>query len=173
MKRRILALVIAMIPAIGHAQIQPVRAWIPGYMQTLSIDSLSAPFDMMASRGATFAAASAVFDELKIPMQVRDSAAGVIGNPSYIKMRNLAGMGMSRLLSCGSGMTGPNADSWRIYITVFAFVEGKGDDKSVLHVGFIGGAKDIDGASKDAVACATSGLFESTFADRVKKRLFR
>lgn len=169
----ILAFAVAMIPAVAHAQIQHVRAWIPGYMQTLSIDSLAAPFDIMASRGATFAAAAAVFDELKIPMQVRDSVAGVIGNASYIKMHNIAGMGMSRVLGCGSGMTGPNADTWRVYITVFAFVEAKGQDRSVLHVGFIGGAKDIDGASKDAVACATSGLFESNFADRVKKRLFK
>ena len=78
---------------------------------------------------------------------------------------------MSRLLNCGSGMTGPNADSWRIYISVFALVEGKGSDKSVLRVGFIAGAQDIQGASKDPVACGTTGIFETMFGDRVRKRL--
>ena len=111
------------------------------------------------------------FEELKIPVDTRDSNAGVVGNSRIIKLRSFGGAPMSRLLNCGSGMTGPNADSWRIYITVLAFVEGKGSDKSVLRVGFIAGAQDIQGASKDPVACGTTGAFEMMFADRVKKRL--
>ena len=45
--------------------------------------------------------------------------------------------------------------------------------QALRRVGFIAGAKDVDGASKDAVACGTSGTFESMFADRVKKRLLK
>lgn len=173
MRRLLPALTLLALAAPVTADGQPprIRVGVPGYVQPVSIDSLASTIDVAAPRGETFAAAVAVFEELKIPVDTRDSNAGVVGNSRIIKLRNFAGEPMSRLLNCGSGMTGPNADSWRIYISIFALVEGKGSDKSVLRVGFIAGAQDIQGASKDPVACGTTGIFETMFGDRVKKRL--
>ncbi|MEO7963923.1 MAG: hypothetical protein ABIT38_08445 [Gemmatimonadaceae bacterium] len=173
MKRFLLAIVLFGVPAMVHGQAPRVRAAVPGYQRSLSMDSLASAFDIVASRGATFAAAAAVFDELKIPVDSRDSVGGVVGNTHLVAMHRFGGKQMSSMLSCGNGMTGPNADAWRIYITVMAMIEEKGEDKTILRVGFIAGAKDVDGASKDAVACGTLGTFESMFADRVKKRLLK
>ena len=171
MRRLLPALALVATSVTAEAQTQRIRVGVPGYQQPLSIDSLASVIDIAAPKSETFAAATAVFEELKIPVDTRDSNAGVVGNSRIIKLRSFGGAPMSRLLNCGSGMTGPNADSWRIYITVLAFVEGKGSDKSILRVGFIAGAQDIQGASKDPVACGTTGAFEMMFADRVKKRL--
>jgi hypothetical protein len=171
MKRFLLALFLVVAPATTSAQAPRVRSAVPGYPRSLSMDSLASAVEILASKGAIFAAASAVFSDLKIPLGTHDSVGGIVGNGNLIKLHSLAGAPMSRLLNCGSGMTGPNADDWRIYISVFAMIEGKSDEKSVLRVGFIAGAKDVQGAAKDAVACGTTGVFESMFIDRVKKRL--
>lgn len=171
MRRLLLALAMLAPPAIAEGQPPRIRVGVPGFPQPLSIDSLASVFDIDAPKGAIFAASAAVLEELKIPVDSRDSVSGIIGNAHLVRMRNLAGKPMSRLLNCGSGMTGPNAESWRIHIAVFALVEGKGSEKSVLRVGFVAGAQDIAGSSKDPVACGTTGIFESMFADRVKKRL--
>lgn len=162
----------ALAPALAHAQVPKIRAAVPGYQTAVSLDSVATNVDILASRGALFAATSGVFEELKIPIDTRDSLQGIVGISRTDKMRSFAGMRMSQILDCGAGMTGLNADNWRIYMTVYAFVEGK-EDKSKLHVAFVAGAKDVEGASKDAVSCGSTGAFESMFADRVKKRLFK
>jgi hypothetical protein len=171
MRRLLLAMVLAVVPVIAGAQHSRVRVGLPGFPAPISIDSLASIVEIEAPRGKTFAAAEAVLKELKIAVDTRDSVQGVIGNSRLVQMRRLAGKPMSRFLNCGSGMTGQYADEWRIHIALFAIVEAKGPDKTILRTGFVAGAQDIQGASKDPVQCGTTGMFELDFAERVKKRV--
>ena len=56
-------------------------------------------------------------------------------------------------------------------ITALAFVDAKDSANTVLRVAMLGGAEDIQGSSKDPVACGSTGGFENFLFDRVKKRL--
>lgn len=165
----LLALAIAALPA--DAQASRFRFSVPGYQAPVLFDSVASVIEIDAPKGPTFNALSLVFQELKIPVDTRDSVSGLIGNPRITKMRNFAGAPMSRLLNCGYGMTGQHADNWRIYLTVLAVVEGRGSDRSTLRLAFIAGAQDMEGASKDAVMCATTGRLETMITDRVKDRV--
>lgn len=172
--RPILAPVLALIllaPSLAGAQLSRFRFSVPGYTSPVIFDSVATTVDIAAPRGATFGAVSAVLQELKIPTDNRDSLQGLIGNSRIAKMRNFAGTPMSRLLNCGSGMTGLHADAWRIYISLFVLVEPRGSDASTLRIAFIAGAQDVEGVSKDAVMCASTGALESMLTERVRKRL--
>lgn len=172
--RPILAQVLALIllsPSLADAQLSRFRFSVPGYTAPVIFDSVATTVSVPASRTATFGAVSAVLEELKIPVDNRDAQRGFIGNSRIAKMRNFAGAPMSRLLNCGSGMTGLHADAWRIYITLFVLVEPRGDDASTLRIAFIAGAQDVEGVSKDAVMCASTGALETMLTERVRKRL--
>ena len=157
--------------ATAAAQNVRVRIGVLGHSAPLAVDSLASAFDVAASRGATFAAVAAVLAELKVPIDTRDSARGMVGVMRIAKLRTFAGAPISRFLSCGNGIIGANADNWRIYITALAFVDAKDSANTVLRVAMVGGAEDIQGSSKDPVACGSTGGFENFVFDRVKKRL--
>ncbi|MEO6447403.1 MAG: hypothetical protein ABIZ91_15890 [Gemmatimonadaceae bacterium] len=158
-------------PVAVDAQHVRVRIGIPGHAAPVAVDSLASVFDIDASSGATFSAVETVLKDLKVPIDSRDSVRGLIGNMQLPKLRSFAGSPISRFLNCGSGITGANADNWRVYITAIAFIDKKDAATSTLRVAMVGGAQDIQGSSKDPVACGSTGGFESLLVDRVKKVL--
>ncbi len=166
----LLCLLLVRVPNV-QAQNWRVRIGVPGSAAPVAIDSLASVYEVSASRGATFAAVAKVLAELKVPIDTRDSSRGTVGVLQVATMRTFAGSPISRFLSCGSGMTGPNADNWRVYITALAFVDAKDSATTVLRVAMIGGAQDVQGSAKDPVACGSTGAFENVLFDRVRKRL--
>ena len=171
MPRLIIALAVLVAGQTARAQRSPLSISILGHLGPVSIDSLAIRVDVGASRGATFHAVTAVFADLKIPIDTRDSVRGIVGVANLAKMRTYANARISRYLDCGSGMTGANADDWRVYITTFAFVDAVDSSTTALRLAMVGGAREVAGNSTAPVACGSTGALESLIATRVQARL--
>ena len=165
------AAALAVIAPRAHAQNVRVRIGIIGHDGPVAVDSLATAVTIAAPRGVVFHQAAQVFAELKVQIDARDSVRGMVGVTSTPKMRQFAGRSISRWLNCGSGITGLNADNWRVYITAYAFVDAVDSASTTLRLAMVGGAQDVQGASTDPVACGSTGGFETMFADRVKSRI--
>ena len=169
--RTLLLAVLVALPHAATAQAAKVRLPIIGHPGPLSIDSLAAVTTLDAPVGQTYAAVSQLFAEYKVAVDVRDSVRGIVGTTSMARMRTFAGGRLSRILNCGSGMTGENADNWRVYLTIFALLEPADAGRTTLRIALVGGARDVAGNSTDPVACGTTGRFESQVFEQVKQRL--
>lgn len=142
---------------------QPYRARVrlPTHSQVIALDTLAIRTELAAPAAEVFAVTAAVLElELKIDLKTRDSTAGLVGNLELVKMRTLGRSPLSRYVSCGSGMTGLNADNYRIFLAVLAFVDPLPGNKTRLGVAVTAGAQDVQGNAKQPVACGSTGALE-------------
>jgi hypothetical protein len=137
----------------------------------MSLDSGSVAVTLPASAGAVFFAARQVFFELKIPTPIADSARGYLINGRFVKLRSLAGSPLSTHVDCGSGMTGPNADSFRVTMAFAALVDPISPNTSRLRLTVLAGAESTEGVSKGAVACASTGVLEERFLETIREKI--
>ena len=148
-------------PSSLSAQLYRARVWLPAYPNVIALDTIAIRTEFPAPRMETFRVTAAVMEtELKIDLKVRDSTAGVVGNMELVKMRSLGRTALSRYVSCGQGMTGPNADSYRVYLALIAFVDTVPDKGVRLSVALAGAAQDLQGSSKPPVKCSSTGALE-------------
>lgn len=158
----------------GQSRTQPIprlRASLPGFPDPVALDTVAQFREFRAPMGAVYTAAVATLKELDIPMAVQDSLHGIVGSLSYTKMRRLAGKQMSQSVSCGSGMTGPNADSYRIYLATMVMMEPTATGGTKVAIALVASAQDIQGSSKDPVPCGTSGFTETTIENAIRARV--
>jgi hypothetical protein len=154
-----------------NAQVARARVWPPGFATQVALDTVGLPVLIAAPVGKTYRAVVAAFEQLKIPLATLDSLNGMVGNSSIVQAHSLAGSQMSRWFNCGIGMTGPNADSYRLYIAVAALLDKVTADTTRLRIGMVAGAKDNQGNAKDPVACATSGGLEQKLVELIQTRV--
>lgn len=160
--RSIALTLLVAVPAVSQGQNYRARVRLPAYPAIIALDTMTVRLELPASRGEVFTVAAAALEtEFKIELRMRDSLAGVVGNLEVVKMRRLGRSPMSRYVSCGSGMTGPNADSYRIYLAIAAFVDSIGPGKSMLGVSLAAAAQDLQGSSKAPLMCGSTGALES------------
>ncbi|MHB1297642.1 MAG: hypothetical protein ACYC0B_03855 [Gemmatimonadaceae bacterium] len=170
--RRVIAVVLLLLANQSlEAQQRRVRIGIIGHRGPVAVDSLATIVTINGSTGATYRALAQVFAELKIPVDVQDSTRGLIGVTNVRRMGTFGNARISRYLNCGSGMTGLNADNWRVEVTALAFLEKADSATTTLRLAMVGGAQDVAGSSTIPVACGTTGVFESVVTERVKARL--
>ena len=118
--------------------------------------------------GELLAALRATFAEYGIPVTVDLPARGQVGNPDFYRARQFLGKSMVELVSCGSTMTGPNAATYRIYMSLVATVRAQPAGGSTVGLLFTASARDIaGGTSVDRLPCGSTGLLENRFLDRV------
>lgn len=168
---RSLPLLLALAGAALFTQGSRARIAVAGHNGTISVDSIASRFPVAASRAVTFHAAAQAMLELNIKPATRDSLRGTVGIANLAHRGTFARRPIREFLDCGMGIMGANADNWRVYITAYAFVERADSASTTLRVAIIGGARDTGGVSTDAVACASTGRFETMFAERVKGRI--
>ena len=165
----------AQLPGQARAQ-QPtvrLRTALPGYPDPIALDTVANYTEMKAAPGVVFNAAVEAFKTLDIPVTVRDSIHGTVGNLGWIKLRQLAGKTMSTSFNCGSGMTGPNADAYRLTIAAVVMIDALPNGNSRVGVALVGSAQDVQGASKDPVACGSNGYTEGRIEALVRAKLTR
>ena len=150
---------------------RPAGVRLPGHPATMPLDSGGVNVTLAASAGAVFFAARQVFFELQIPMPMADSARGYLINGRFIKLRSLAGSPLSTYLNCGAGMTGPNADSFRVTMAIAALIDSTGPSTSRLRLNLLAGAESTEGVSKSAIACASSGLLENRVLRTIRAKI--
>lgn len=153
------------------AQYARARVWPPGFPTQVALDTIAVPVMIAAPVGKVYSAVIAAFDEYKIPIVTKDSANLMVGNSEITQMHRFAGSTLSLWFNCGMGMTGPNADTYRLYIAIAALLDRMSADTTRLRIGLIAGAKDMQGNAKDAVGCATSGRLEQKLVESIQARV--
>jgi hypothetical protein len=78
---------------------------------------------------------------------------------------------METLINCGSGMTGPNASSFRIHMSLLTDVNPDGKGGTKLQTTLIATGQDVTGGSADQIPCGTTGRIELMLLNRVKAAL--
>jgi hypothetical protein len=116
-------------------------------------------------------AVKSVYAELDIPLAVDNPATHQLGNANFAKSRVLGGHPMSEFVDCGSGMTGPKAATYRIYISLLTQVSGNADGTTTVQATFVPMGQDVSAGSSDRIPCGSTGRFEQFFLDRVKATL--
>jgi hypothetical protein len=166
-----LALLVASSAAAQTARFPTIAVGLPGYVGAIRLDTGGVRRDMPGSAADVFRATRAAFEALKIPVQEFDSTRTFLYNSEFVRMRTLMGSRMSELLNCGQGFTSANADVYRITMAIAAFVEPVDAQRSRLRIAFAAGGRSVEGASKDPVPCATTGLLESRIEEFVRNRV--
>jgi hypothetical protein len=108
-----------------------------------------------------------VYADWDIPLAVENTSTRQLGNQNFVKTRQVAGRSMTQLVDCGSGMTGPKAATYRIYMSLLTDVipDGKGGTK--LQTTFVPMGQDVAGGSTDRIPCGTTGRLEQMLLDQV------
>jgi hypothetical protein len=112
-----------------------------------------------------------VYADLDIPVVFENPSGRQLGNPNFFKMRQIGGRSMTEFVDCGSGMTGPKAATYKIYISLLTMVIPDGKGGTTVQTTFVPTGQDMTGASTDRIPCGTTGRFEQFFLDRIKATL--
>ena len=126
---------------------------------------------IVAPPAAVWLAAKKVYADLDIPLAVENTSTHQMGNPNFFKSRTFAGEPMSQLVDCGSGMTGPKAATYRIYISLLTSIATDGKGGTTVQTTFVPMGQDISAGSADRIPCGSTGRFEANFVDRIQKTL--
>ena len=168
---RTLGIIAIAAPALA-AQPPRLRVKFPAFPVEIALDTLVFARERIdAPAGETFAAVRAVYTDLKIPRDVADSTNRQMGAFRFTRSYTLGNERLSVYFNCGSGLTGANADSWRVTIAIASYVQRSAEGKTTLGTGVVAQAQDMGGVSKEPVTCGSTGLLESRIVDLVKRRL--
>ena len=78
------------------------------------------------------------------------------------------GRPMTELVSCGSGITGPNAASFRIFMSILVTTKADASGGTAVAVLFQATARDVQqGTSNDRLVCRSSGRVEQLLLERI------
>ena len=109
---------------------------------------------------------------IEVPVTLSDVNALRFGNADFYRARNFAGKPMVQLLQCGTSMTGQNAATFRIYMSLVTTVVPDGPSHAKAAVLFVATARDIaESASNYRVPCGSTGLLEQLLLDRIGEYL--
>lgn len=108
------------------------------------------------------------YADLGIPVRERSDAARILGNARFVLSRRLGETPLSRYLECGSSLTGPFADRYRVEMLIrTAVVPGDGGGAR-LESYLEASARNPEGGSNTGVACASTQRLEREIARRVR-----
>ena len=108
-----------------------------------------------------------VYGDWEIPLTIENTSTRQIGNANFYRVRQMAGESMAKFVDCGSGMTGPKALTYRIYISLLTDVIPDGKGGTRLQATFVAMGQDVAGGSTDRIPCGTTGRLEQLLLDRV------
>lgn len=162
---------IAPLASLG-AQAPRPRVKLRAYPVEIVLDTLVYARDTVrAPMGETFAAVRATYAALKLPREWADSANGQLGTLRARLTYQLGGERLSQYFNCGQGLTGANADTWRLTIAIVTFLQPAGDGKVRLGTGAVAEAQDMSGVSTEPAMCGSSGLLEARILKEVRGKL--
>jgi hypothetical protein len=107
-----------------------------------------------------YRAAAEAYRLLKVKTDLVDSLAGQIGAIGFTQTGSFAGKRMSAWIRCGEGITGANADSWRISMAVLSGVERVTRDTSRIRTVVVASARNMTGGASPPMMCVTTGGLE-------------
>lgn len=115
-----------------------------------------------------YAAIPEVFKDLGLQPKELDPTEKILGVKRHRLVRKLGKQQISRYLSCGDGLLGPNADSYYVYVTMNIQVVQANAGTSKLVMYFGAEAVNVPGGQSDRIPCATTGVFEHQAVTRLQ-----
>jgi hypothetical protein len=167
-------LALALVAPVAAAQTPRFRVKLRAFPMEVALDTLV--FNKVkvgAPMGPTFAALRDVYSELKLPKPTADSANGQLAVLRLVRTYTIGNERMSVYFNCGTGLTGANADTWRLTIALASYTQPAAGDSTTVSTGIVAQAEDMGGASKEPVMCGSTGLLETRIATMVKERTSR
>ncbi|MBA3646662.1 MAG: hypothetical protein H0W63_10865 [Gemmatimonadaceae bacterium] len=125
----------------------------------------SPPVNIPAPPDSVYPVLTAIYKELGIEIEVYDPPRGEIGNKSFSKMYRLGSTPLHEFVGCGSTMTGPAADSYRVQMSLVTHLKVSATGTTAQTV-LTARAADT-GSSKGWISCLSTGILEA----RVNKAL--
>ncbi len=126
------------------------------------------PDTLAAPAAKVWNALNQVYGELGVPVTVVDTETRVVGAIRATQRRPVGGERLSRILECGSGPYGPNAEHYTVQLTVLSAVQSVGD-KTTIDTR-VGGSASPNGLNS-SVNCGSTGALEEKILGAVKKQL--
>ena len=157
----------ALVTDVG-AQGAGLQLKLAGPTIWINMDTVSASLLVPGSPMDIFKKTGEAYKALKIPTNLADSSAGQFGNSGFTQNGSLAGRRMSSWIRCGEGITGPNADSWRVSIAILSAVERVAKDRTRLRTVVVASARNMAGGSSAPILCSTSGQLEEAINLKVQ-----
>lgn len=160
-------------PAPTLAQPPNLRVGLAAVSQPVLLDTLARPHELSGERVAALAALISAYDSLKIPIDYRDTKAGIVVAERFSVRRQLGKAPVSRYLDCGQGMNGVNANVYRITMVVAAWLQPTTGPVSQLQVAIAGSGQDMSGSNAQSVICNSKGVLEGELAALARASLAR
>jgi hypothetical protein len=95
-----------------------------------------------------------------VPIEISNQATGELGSRRFRAVRRLGGRPLSGFFSCGEGMTGPNADTYHVFITFLVELRPESASRTPFEMQVHAEAVDVPGGRPDRLPCATTGRLE-------------
>jgi hypothetical protein len=128
-----------------------------------------APDTLAVTADRLWAVLPDAYAELGVPLTVVDTAAHYLGARSVTMRRPVGGLRLSRIVECGSGSFGPNAEHYTVHLTVLSAVQTVDATHSLI-VTTVGGSAAPNGLSS-SVKCETNGALEDKLLSVLRARL--
>lgn len=112
---------------------------------------------------AAWGALPLVYDSLRVPITVVDTVNKRLGSGSFHPSR-IGGRRLSRYLDCGRGMTGANADTYRVTTSLVTWVSAQSGNRTQIHTAIQASAKARD-VNSYPVNCSSKGILEREIAE--------
>lgn len=121
--------------------------------------------------GKVFAALAGVYNELKIPLDIRDSTKLMVGNVKFYRRSDFGGKSLAAYLECGQDINGIFAEIYRISMSMVTFLTpAEGDEISVRTIVFAT-AVDIPRPPPNTAECGSTGELERRIYQMTLKAL--
>ena len=127
--------------------------------------TVTAPVDTV------WGALKASLDALGVPISFSDRSSWQMGSVRAKLYHYLGKQSVSTYLRCGEGMTGPNADTYAVYLSYVAFLQPASDGKVTLLSLVTAQAVDLANGRGDPVDCTSNGRLEQRIAQQVQARV--
>jgi hypothetical protein len=154
------------LSAVAEAQSGRVRVSLPGHPDILLLDTLVVVRELEAPETRAYRAVVRAFEEMGIRPDTRDSTGGIVGALRLTRTGRLSGAPLSRYLNCGDGMTGANADTYRVRMAAVALLERVAESRTRVAVALAAGAEDMTGSGR-RVPCTSTRRLEARLLERV------
>ena len=110
--------------------------------------------------------ALAAYDVMGLEANLMSARDFIVGRQGLVLRRRLGDTRLSAFINCGNSLTGDNADSYEVTLTVITQVTPVDDGSSRLATRVDAGARPM-GTSGNLVACSSTGRLEREMAERI------
>ncbi len=111
------------------------------------------------------------YDAIGVELTLVDPPNHRAGSVSFIRNGHMNGQPVSHFANCGNGMTGPIADTRRVYFSAITTATAVDATHTQLVTDVHAFAVDVSGSSTDRVECGSTGALEQLLYRALEQRL--